>query len=316
MKPSSDQRMLVVAMFLLMFGLNVLSQTADEQDKLWSDLVKQYNTNENMFDKWAIVEGVPLVKTVEGVPPEFAAAASILSLYADGEVGTGRFFEGDQLIYKKAALISENLNKSDFIQSFSRAYFEHMKKLKDELYGKKYENTTPGQNFSLLLKKNGGLEESVQNFLKNRFYIPSIKKEPFNLNTCRTLIDNGVPFIFFDGKQHYLCLGYLDRKEQNYLILFNLNDVEYGEIGRGSLILGDPNNNEVKIFNEKMNKIDKQFGKMKTDLKFFVKNEKQKGLALYRTDNQGQIISIPNVRVSHFLLMKFYDSIKKTEDEN
>ncbi len=65
--------MFVVGLICLA-GAGISSLYAEDKDSgNWKDFVRQVkNPREKIFDRWAVVESVPLVKKVDGVPPEFA----------------------------------------------------------------------------------------------------------------------------------------------------------------------------------------------------------------------------------------------------
>ena len=305
-----------VKMFVIgLIGLAVVGTSAfcgDEKVSFdWKEFARQVkNPTEKIFDHWAVVEAVPLVKKTKDVPAEFASAASVL-LYLNS---FDRFSKGDEMVFNALLNHFGKLGKnSDFIDRLYKSYHSYLAMLdKDENYNSELSG---GQEFSsLLLKKSKNVEIAVFAYLNEHFYLPTIRVG-ITQDTAKTLLDCGIPFVLIKDGKSFVCLGYAEKNGKTSFIVADTEEVEQKIKNRADSPSVQGEGEAAKKAREFCASMDKQDGPLKTDIKFIVSDEQVKGIKFIEINGTCAGVVICKLIVDECRIKEFIESHKKEIDD-
>ncbi len=288
-------------------GAGISSLYAEDKDsENWKDLVRQVkNPKEKIFEHWAVVEPVPLVKKVDGVPSEFSSCASIL-LYLDSY---DRFTKGDEMVF--GALLNrfeKYKENSDFVDRLFKGYSSSIAMLeRDE---DKASGLSEGQDLvKLLYGKSKIAERAVFTYLNERLYLPVIRTE-ITSDTARTLLDCGTPFVLIKDGKSFICLGYVEKAGKPTFIVADPDEVEQGSKNRAASPSVQGDGEAERKVREFCASMDKQFGQMKIDIKFSISDNLVKGVKFIEINKKCGGVAICRLSVDESKINEFIESHK------
>lgn len=305
---------LIVSIMFLLSGLSksVYGQfSPDIQKKLWAELVELYrNPVKKNHDRANIIDGIELVRKVDGVSEKAAALASIIKYYNKSD----RVVRDDGTIAGVLRDLAANKKLTDKeMEKLQKNYQEHNNTLRKEYEDADREiSTTQGVSISKLLdaylKKNGNdIKLALNKFAANRGYsINYINKSGYNYQEAMGLIDKKMPLLFMptDSDNYFVVVGYLKNAQGEYLLIADPRATKFKEVSHASLILGK--GDWAKEAREKSKELDKQFGMAKKDYKLIISDELADGLSFVDFKQKGAIYIVSDFIVSEAAIEKLY----------
>ena len=292
----------------------------EQQAKLWSDLVEaKASPSSSKLDKWHVIEDMRLIKKVDEVSLKAAALATIIHYYdAKEEIWYGKEVN-DGTTEKWSA--RKKILKEDAVKNTEK-YRRHLDELQNEkadvekeFKEKKYTYgvNTSGVMEKYLKKNRNDIARAARDFAANRgLDVEVLTSDNFRFDELANFIDHNNPIILQQtGIDNYLiCVGYIRRSTEEYLITIDLNKIVFDEVSRADLTLGK---GELARRVREMRKLDdKKFGLMKGDKKIILAGDITPGIEItdYRSGSYTAFI-IKDFKLTEGSFEKYLKLIKE-----
>jgi len=298
---------------------------AGEAGGLWEQLeAASRSAVDGVPHRSAVVQGVPLVRRTGEVSEECAAVASVLSCYNSGPPNENRFFDGDPNVVARIPNAARLTGGKELEQTCVEAYSKRMKDLSSRMQAQAYgglpikDRGTRGQAMARMLwgmtrsTAGGGIEGAVREFLRDRLYVPRVRREMASYEAGRALIDNGVPFLLLERQRSgtVLCLGYLEREGHRYVVQSEPSSVEFELRSHAEMIRG--NSDFVQRLRLKMKELDEQFGHMSLDYRFAIATAKDRaGIKIVEWPPQADMVIVCLPQPSDELVGQFCKEVSR-----
>lgn len=284
--------------FLLLFGASIpgSGQKAEpvgaapalplaDASALWRRLAEPETPGAAEKPRMAVIEGVPIVKEVEGLPSIYAAAASIVYHY---DLHDPSFFRGNDRVHKRIWLTAaKDMGAGEDGQNRCiGTYMERSERYSKDLTALRDRNLrdTPGQAKALYLWNHGEKETGIaafvsamKNVYRERLLAPRIRVESATFESARSLIDNEVPFIIVDGDDAFVCCGYIEEEGRRYAVLGSPKEIGFVLLSRTEA-LRSPSPSDEGLSDQRRERMarrravqelmDQKYGKLRLDYRF------------------------------------------------
>ncbi len=314
----------------------------EQQAKLWSDLVEaKANPSASKLGKWNVLEDMVLIKKVDGVSIKAAALATIIGYYDRKE----HIWFGDEQLNEAMKNWSPGKKAlmEDMVEKNGEKFMKHFAELEAEspLSRKRSETRhkdafTYGVDMSRVIEENylqrngNDITRAARNFaVKRGLDVEVIARDNFRFDELVNFIDNNNPvimqqsvtgnklskYIGLTEDNYLICVGYIRRGTEEYLITADLNKIIFDEVSHAdfgkSKEKGRIPSDAGRKLQEKLKEMDKQFGLQKGDKTVNLTRDMPTGIEImdYRPGNYTAYV-IRDFKVTEVSYEKYLEYIK------
>lgn len=259
-----------------------------EQRILWSELRDAKNKSGAVrIDTWSFIDDIPVIKRTHTVSTAAAALATVIKL-ENGQ----KFIYGDERVQaalskqarekglkgRDLANLKEQLNKHN---AGIEEEYEKAKKGRGKFL-------TRGVDFSRLIEKylsdnQGDIAAAIDAFAAKRGYAAEIivKANP-SFDYLAETIARKEPVVLqqIGTDTCIVCIGFLSRNGDQYIITVNPDTVSFEEVSNADLVLGE--GKMAKHAREKAKEYDRKYGLAKLDRKVQLAGDMPSGVEIIK----------------------------------